>query len=132
MNNSISYIKVKLSQVRLMSLMEIRAFLLQKINIEEFNRDDRKIIKDICMIMAEVLKLSPKAEIRIGKEQLPAEMVQEIYLMIDERHIWNVLEKFKKIDYVINAKKTYIRTAVYNSFFELELNEENNFNAGEF
>lgn len=96
----------------------------EQINFEYFQRnfekDEVKQIIEFCNIMADVLTLPPQTLVVIGKEQRYALVVQEVYELLDERHIETVLVKFNQVCYEIKSLKTYIRTALYNSYFEIE------------
>ena len=94
----------------------------------EFEKDEVKQVIEFCNIMADVLALPPQALIVIGKEQRYASDVQEVYELLDERHIETVLVNFNQVRYEIKSLKTYIRTALYNSYLEIEnksVNEAN-------
>lgn len=96
--------------------------------VRDYELDEMKQINEFCSIIADVLTLPPKALIVIDGEQRYAATVQEVYKQLDERHIETVLENFNSIAYKIKNPKTYIRTALYNSYFELEnksVNETN-------
>ncbi len=90
---------------------------------------DRLRIEELCRIIAEVYCLDPELPITIEGEDLPVSLVQEIYSKLDESHIDLVYEKFSQIDYEIKNKKTYLRTMLYNTAFEMSHHYENEFNA---
>ncbi len=122
------------SQVKVMSggfistLQSVKEQINFKYLVREFEKDEIKQIIEFCNIMADVLTLPPKALIVIGKEQRYAANVQEVYKLLDERHIETVLENFNNIAYKIKNPKTYLRTALYNSFFEIENKSANETN----
>lgn len=88
--------------------------------VRNFEKDEIRQITEFCNIIADVLTLPPESLIVIGKEQRYASAVQEVYELLDERHIETVLENFNNVAYKIKNPKTYLRTALYNSFFEIE------------
>ncbi len=90
---------------------------------------DRLRIEELCRIIAEVYCLDPELQITIDGAELPVSLVQEIYSKLDESHIDLVYEKFSQIDYGIKNKKTYLRTMLYNTAFEMAHTGENEFNA---
>lgn len=90
---------------------------------------DRLRIEELCRIIAEVYCLDPELRITIDGAELPVSLVQEIYSKLDESHIDLVYEKFSQIDYEIKNKKTYLRTMLYNTAFEMSHTGENEFNA---
>ena len=96
--------------------------------VRDYELDEMKQINEFCSIIADVLTLPPKALIVIDGEQRYASTVQEVYKQLDERHIETVLENFNNIAYKIKNPKTYIRTALYNSYFELENKSANETN----
>ncbi len=83
---------------------------------------------ELCYIIAETLLLSPTVEIKIAGNKMSAGIVQEIYSLLRWDHIALVKENLSKITYEINHMKTYLRTALYNSFFELESTTQNRIN----
>lgn len=96
--------------------------------VRDYELDEMKQINEFCSIIADVLTLPPKALIVIDGEQRYAATVQEVYKQLDERHIGVVLENYNNIAYKIKNPKTYIRTALYNSYFELENKSANETN----
>lgn len=82
-------------------------------------------IEGICKIIAEVLKLNPEGEMKMGEEHIPVSMVQEIFREIQFEHVKFVLAKYESVTKLIHNKKAYIRTALYNSYFELEAHYTN-------
>lgn len=97
----------------------------EAVNYYWFDDSYKKTVEELCKIMADVLMLSENKEITIGREKKPISVVQEIYNLIDERHIYFVIEQFKKIGYPIRYKTSYLRTMLYNSVMELEHHYEN-------
>ncbi len=96
--------------------------------VRDYELDEMKQINEFCSIIADVLTLPPKALIVIDGEQRYVATVQEVYKQLDERHIGVVLENYNNIAYKIKNPKTYIRTALYNSYFELENKSANETN----
>ena len=96
--------------------------------VRDYELDEMKQINGFCSIIADVLTLPTKALIVIDGEQRYVATVQEVYKQLDERHIETVLENFNNIAYKIKNPKTYIRTALYNSYFELENKSANETN----
>ena len=96
-----------------------------QIEFKCFSTEVREAAEDICLIITEVLKLPPNALVRIAGNNLPAEMVQAIYHRLTHEHIELVMENFGRATYEIKHKKTYLRTALYNSVFEFSAHYEN-------
>ncbi len=97
------------------TLEEVR----EQIDINSF--DSMEYIKagEIAMIITEVYVLPKDAPVRIGGIDLEAGMVADVYHEISSNHVEEVLNRYKAIPYDINHVKTYLRTALYNSAFEL-------------
>ena len=96
----------------------------EQINLKHFLRgyekDEVRQIIEFCNIIADVLTLPPQALITLNGEQKYASVVQEVYQQLDERHLEIVLENFNRVPYKIKHPKTYLRAALYNSYFEIE------------
>lgn len=122
-----SQVKVK-SGGFISNLQRVREQINFQHLVRDYELDEMKQINEFCSIIADVLTLPSKALIVIDGEQRYAAIVQEVYKQLDERHIGVVLENYNNIAYKIKNPKTYIRTALYNSFFEIEnksVNETN-------
>lgn len=100
-----------------------------KVEIECFDREETPQATELCLIIAEVLMLNPENEIRIGGVMLSVGMVQEVYGQIGHEHVGLVVGNFNKISYEVKNKKSYLRTALYNSVFEIENHWTNQFHA---
>lgn len=110
------------------NLQRVREQINFQYLVREYELDKMRQINEFCSIIADVLTLPPQALIKIDGEERYAEGVQEVYELLDERHIETVLENFNNIAYKIKNPKTYIRTALYNSYFELENKSANETN----
>lgn len=97
----------------------------EQIEFKCFSTDTQATAENICLIITEVLKLPPNALIRISGNNLPAEIVQAIYYRLTHEHIKLVIKNFGRATYEIKHKKTYLRTALYNSVFEIDAHYEN-------
>ena len=122
-----SQVKVK-SRGFISNLQRVREQINFQYLVREYQLDEMRQINEFCSIIADVLTLPPHALIKIDGEERYAEGVQEVYELLDERHIETVLENFNNIAYKIKNPKTYIRTALYNSYFELENKSANETN----
>ena len=112
---------------RPVGLMEMLELTKDRIEIETFFPSDRAFAGEIALIIAEVMRLPETAEIRIDGNRLPAGMVREVYAMIERDHVASVMAGYRRAKYEIRHKKTYLRTALYNSLFELESEDEHEF-----
>lgn len=110
------------------SLYEILKSVRLQVEVDSFDYRRQQIANEICLNITEVLKLRPENEIKIDGAMLSVGMVQEVFSLLRNEHIQLVIEKYSKIRYKVNNKKAYLRTALYNSVFELESHYENEFN----
>lgn len=92
------------------------------------NGEINPLYLEMCKVMTEILRHNPDSEIYIAKETLQADLVQEIMVSLTSEHLKLVYENFQKITYEIKSKKAYLRTALYNSAFELESHYANQVN----
>ena len=84
-----------------------------------FNRID-PLYRELCLIIAEVLVLNHAADIKINGAFIPGKLVQEVFLQIRNHHLRLVFDNFHNVSQRVFNKKAYLRTALYNSFFEYE------------
>lgn len=101
-----------------------------KVQVEVYNFPLRQLegANELCLIITEVMKLKPENEIKIDGTMLSVEMVQEVFSLLKNEHLQFVLDNFEKVNHQINNKKAYLRTALYNSVFEIESHYTNSFN----
>ena len=123
------YIEVKKSivpscQVRKRSFTEYLRAVENKIEIESFGEDFAQA-REIAMIIAEVLRLPETESVRIAGNNLPADMVADIFTYIEHEHVAEVIRRYREAKYEIKHTKTYLRTALYNSVFELNARIDN-------
>lgn len=88
------------------------------------NKTNAWMGSDVCKVMAEIYLMSPRALVRIGSEELEAELVQEVYREITQEHFEHVCEKLRRLAGFIRCPKPYIRTLLYNEVFEFECHVE--------
>ena len=112
---------------RPVGLMEVMDLIKAQIELETFSSTDKDFAKEIALIIAEVMRLPETALIRIDGNGLPAGMVQEVYAMLEREHVEGVISAYRRAKYEIRRRKTYLRTALYNSVFETESRIENEF-----
>jgi hypothetical protein len=84
-----------------------------------FNRID-PLYKDLCLIISEVLVLKYDSVIKINGASIPIFLVQEVFSQLRNHHLRQVFDNFHNVSHRVNNKKAYLRTALYNSFFEYE------------
>ena len=97
---------------------EVAEWVKDNSEFECFDEEQRDAAEEICLIIAEVLKLPSGLNVRIGGNDLPVELVASVYKRIRKEHIELVMENFSCAAYAVKHKKTYLRTALYNSVFE--------------
>ena len=110
------------------TLLEYLYEIQEQVGYSEFEGEERKQVKELCLIIAEVMRLPDTYDVTINGEKLPASIVKEVFALIEISHICHVLENFSKINYAVNHTKTYLRTALYNSVFEAQHKLENEVN----
>lgn len=84
--------------------------------------NDRKFpqYRELAKIVAEVYMLSGSLEINIDGRELSCSAVKDIYRNLTADHIRYVVEKFNSLEYEVRNIKSFLRTMLYNSVFELE------------
>lgn len=83
-------------------------------------RLDAGLLREVCMIIAEVYMMDQDKLIRISGEWLDGYVVQEIFRELGREHVETVLDEFCRLTETIRNKKAYLRTALYNSVFTLD------------
>lgn len=94
--------------------------VFSQVEYTSFDPAVQPLAYELGMIIAEIYTLPENFKVRIGGAQLPAEMVSAVYQRLTKENIELVIEKFRGIDYEIKYRKSYFRTALYNSAFECE------------
>lgn len=89
---------------------------------------NEELAEDIAKIMTEVYMLSDDAEVLISDEKLSGYLVKEVFREIRAENVENVIDYFCGITRRIAKKRQYLRSALYNSVFELEAEEVNGVN----
>lgn len=117
------------SQVRYrrrdLPFFELLEYIKDQIGFYCFESGDREQAEEIAMIISEVIKLPDHASVRIGRNDLKAEMVAEIYDYVTYDHVLHVIDRYSHVTYEIKHTKTYLRTALYNAVFELKSKVKN-------
>jgi hypothetical protein len=84
------------------------------------------LYKELCLIIAEVLISDPASAVKINGVFTNLSIVQEVYSQINNDHLRLVFNNFNNVSTHVFSKKAYLRTALYNSVFELEASVVNN------
>ena len=90
---------------------------------EGYPRED--FMRELCYIIAEVYIIDPDSSIKISDEILPAYLVQEIFGELKLQHLELVESNFHDQTELIKNKRAYLRTALYNSVFEINAHYTN-------
>jgi hypothetical protein len=83
------------------------------------------LYKELCLIIAEVLVLPNDFPMKINGTLIGAKLVQDVFLQIRNHHVQLVFDNFKNVSYPVRNKKAYLRTVLYNAFFECESHYSN-------
>ena len=129
MKKEVTYVAVNPSQSPVESFNKNLNTVKEQVEFECFTTEQQGFAEEICFIITEINKLVPCAKVKIGGENYSADMVQAVYHRLTHEHVMLVMDNFSRIRYEIKHKKTYLRTALYNSVFELNAHWENQYNA---
>ena len=106
---------------RVMAQVEFHCFMdLQRNSIDP-------LYKELCFIMADVLAMDNSGSVKINGSLIPIRLVKDVYAMLRHDHVRLVFDNFHMVSYRVHNKKAYLRTALYNSFFEIESHYVNAF-----
>ena len=86
------------------------------------------LYKELCLVIADVLVLDPDSTITINGSKMAAFLIQEVYRQLNNDHLRFVFDNFQNVSHRVHNKKAYMRTALYNAVFEIELHFVNNMN----
>lgn len=125
MNNKNSEVCEKSQSQVKVGFREALNSAMAQINLQEFDRADRALAYELIMIIAEIYSLYPLSSVKINGEKLTAETVSEVYSRLNSDHLKFCIGKFREVKYEIKYRKSYFRTALYNSAFETESYYEN-------
>ena len=115
----------QVEHLRSLTFDELLSEVLEMIEFFAVEDCEKNEVRCLAMMIAEVIKLPPDAAVKIAGSNIPAEMVSEIYMQIRNEHIQHVIGNYHQATYYIKHTKTYLRTALYNSVFEIDLRIEN-------
>lgn len=117
------------SSSRVLSFDETVGEVTRQLEVEclESRGYSKPQLLEICMIIAEIYMRNPNGSVRIGKELIDNSIVQQVYRKLTAEHVDMVMDNLSRITTVIHNKKQYIRTALYQSVFELEAHYANLF-----
>jgi hypothetical protein len=75
---------------------------------------------ELCLIISEVFLMDPEMFVKVNGSVILTRLVQDVYLRLRNDHLRLVFSNFQSVYSKIYNKKAYLRTALYNSVFELE------------
>ena len=102
------------------SLAQILTAVKTQVEYDTFDKSDKALAGELCLIISELFNLPSSAEIQIGQDKLGIDLVQQVYSMLTREHLSFVIDNFRACVREIKFKKAYMRTALYNSVFEYE------------
>ena len=77
---------------------------------------------ELCLVVAETLLLDPDSSVKVNGSPTGIHLIQEVFLLLRAEHFRLVFDNLQIESYKVSNKKAYLRTALYNSFFEYESN----------
>ena len=104
-----------------LSFKEAICIAEKQVEAHTFGTADRDQIRTLCRVMAEVYMMPSDREVRIDGEMLSVAMVKDVYKEINASHVLEVLISLSAVQTEIKNIKAYLRTALYNSVFELDV-----------
>ena len=90
------------------------------------NRID-PLYKELCLVIAEAFLLKAGSTVKIDGSVVHIPLLKEVYSKLRNEHLSLVFENFHHVSARVYNKKAYLRTALYNSVFELESSCANDF-----
>ena len=97
----------------------------QQVELNCSDIGEKDALRELCYIIAEVYIIDPDSKVKISDEILDAHLVQEIFRELTLEHLRLVNDNFKDQIELIKNKRAYLRTALYNSVFEIEAHYTN-------
>lgn len=98
-----------------------------QIEYECIEESDQDLAFELCMIIAEVYRLYPTSVMTVAGDKKSAKEVSELFEMLTCEHIRYVIMRYTETDKEIFYKKSYLRTLLYNSLFELNADGINDY-----
>ena len=77
--------------------------------------------RELVRIAADVYTHRPEAPIAVGGEMVTYKYLQEIFRSLTGEHIEYVLDKLEEYEQEIRYKKAFLRTALANAVFEMNV-----------
>lgn len=105
----------------------------EKVKREGNNLQNEMKMKNKVDLMSDMIEIMidailSKGDIKIGSEIKSSEQISSVFLKLSEEQFAFAYNQFINIKSKVINKKAYIRTILYNSYFECKAEEENIFN----
>lgn len=97
----------------------------QQVELNCSDVGEKDALRELCYIIAEIYIIAPDSKVKISNEILDAYLVQEIFEKLTLEHLRLVHSNFHDQTGLIKNKRAYLRTALYNSVFEIEAHYTN-------
>ena len=94
--------------------------VMDMIGYETFASSDKYQVREIALMIAEILNLPDKKLIRVAGENVPALTVKERFRLINQFHVGYILECLKQNQKPIKSLKNYLLTTLYNAPVTME------------
>jgi len=78
------------------------------------------LYNEMCLIISEVLVMPPDSVFKVNGTSIKAYLLQEVFYQLRHHHLRLVFQNFQYSPQQVYNKKAYLRTSLYNSFFEIE------------
>lgn len=91
----------------------------KKVDFDNFDVLDKVILEELVLIMAEVLCLDNDKCILIDGVETEVHFVKSIYLKLTHEHLLFAYGKYMDVSTKITKLKDYLRTLLYNVYFEM-------------
>ena len=97
----------------------------QQVELNCSDIGEKDALRELCYIIAEVYIIDPDSKVKISDEILDAYLVQEIFGELTLEHLRLVHSNFHDQTDLVKNKRAYLRTALYNSVFEINAHYTN-------
>lgn len=97
----------------------------EQTELRNVDEGEREALRELCYVIAEIYVIAQGAMVKIGDDMLDGELVRAVFEKLTIEHLRLVRSNFLKQTCLIPKKRAYLRTALYNSVFELEAHYDN-------
>lgn len=92
----------------------------KQIDFEHFSKIEQRQAEEMVLIIAEVFCLKRGALVLIEGVETDVSFLLEVYKKLRHSHIAYALERYHAVDYEVKKVKDFLRTLLYNVYFEME------------